>query len=581
MLFYTKLCVSVILKINIMRKSVIFLLLLLCAGSIHAAKEPKAVANARKAVISLLIYSDGNLLRSGTGVFVGENGDILSSYSLFVGADSAVAIDPTGRVRGIKRIVGADDIYDCIKVRVDWDKKIFSIPMAATEAAAGNILYLVSYGTKKSGPIETLPVAAVDKISGNPYYTFTFPMQERFLSAPVVNEQGELVALMQSSAENDTINSYGVAASLACNLQMGVLEYSSSKFKNIDIPCALPAAQKDALTLLYLIQGKAYSSDEKEKRDFNILLNDYISEYPDSYEGYILRVNSSLNDADFLEKAQKDWARALAVSDKPDDVHYNISMTYRTAVYELAKDSAEAKAYTDSTLLHIDKAIAIKPEPLYKQFKGQQLYETGNYAAAFECYASLSSTSMRSADNFAYAAKCKEALGKYDAAIAYMDSAIATYGSLPVAAMAPFVIERATMKHRQGRSREAVLDYNLYEQLASGNLNAHFYFIREQAEYDAKMFRQALDDIETAIRMSPNDYGFLIEKGRLCYRVKMVDEAIAALEAARLLAPENPDVYYILGRCHAVKGDTVKAKEFMLKAKEYGHYDAEKQLEAL
>lgn len=564
-----------------MRKLTLLFLLALCAGSMYAQKLPKGVAKARKAVASILVYKDGMLLRSGTGVFAGGTGEMFSSYSLFLDADSAVTIDTDGNVRPVLRVLGADDMFDCIKLRVAHDKKVVSLPMSTVKAQEGNTLYLVSYGMKKSGVIDMLPVTKVDIVSGEPYYTFNFSMQEQYVSAPVVDGEGALVALMQHSAAGDTINGYAVAASLADKQHITSLNYNSDKFNRIKVQRALPSEQKDAITLLYLNQNSAFSADENEKQSFLVLVDDYIKSYPDSYEGYMIRVNSTPVEKGFFDRAKADWERALAVSEKPDDVYYNISRTYYVAANGFAKDTDEGKTYLDSALVNIDRAISIKREPLYIQFKAEQLMGRGDFAAAFDCYVSLSSTTMRSADNFMQAAKCKAELNELDAAIVYLDSAVATFGTLPVAAMAPYVAERAALKHRVGRSREAVLDYNQYEQLTSGRLNAYFYYLREQAEYDAKMFQHALNDIETAISLAPDMVLYYIEKGRLCYRVKMIDEAIAALDTAVGLAPEQQDAHYLLGRCYMVKGDKERAEAALLKAKQYGHPDAEKQLTTL
>ena len=188
---------------------------------------------------------------------------------------------------------------------------------------------------------------------------------------------------------------------------------------------------------------------------------------------------------------------------------------------------------------------------------------------------------MSSADVYAAASKCKEVLGEFDEAIVQMDSAIASFGTLPVEAMAPYILNSAMLKHKAGRAREAVFDFNRYESLREGRLTAPFYYMREQAEYDAKMFRQALEDIERAISMSPEEPLYFIEKGRLCYRVKMVDEALAALECAVTLLPESPDVHYLMGRCYMANDDKVSARAALLKAKEYGHPDAEARLAEL
>ncbi len=549
-----------------------FLLLIVAANSLFAAKEPKGVEGARKSLATIIVYKDGQLLRNGLGVFVGERGDVLSAYSLFLGADSAVCVDASGKVRPVERIVGADDVYDCIKVRVAWDKKIKPLKMAAEAAPSGAELYMVASGSKKGTKAERLVVLNVATASGAAYYTFQRPLDNVYQAAPVVSEAGELVALVQPSAASDTVCSYAIAASFADALSTTSLTYNSSLYDNIGIQRALPPTQKEALTTLYLLQG--LSSGEDRARFF-APLNDYINEYPYSYEGHLMLAEYYAVADSAFDKARAHWDKALRLSERPDDVFFNISKVYIGAVARYAADNdSVAVLFVDSALVYVDKAIAIKSEPLYLHNKAELHFAKGNFAEAFDCYDALSRTNMSSAEVYAAASKCKEALGEYDAAVVQMDSAVATFGALPVEPMAPYLLNRAMLKHKAGRAREAVLDFNSYEKLRQGKLAAPFYYMREQAEYDAKMFQQALNDIEIAIYMQPKEPLYLIEKARLCYRVKMVDEALLALSLAVELVPENPDVHYLVGRCHQSKGDNVKAKEAFIKAKEYGHPDA-------
>lgn len=558
-----------------MRIISLLFLLVLAVCNLFGAKESKGVANARKSVVSILVYNDGTLLRSGLGVFVGDNGEILSSYSLFLDADSAVCIDPAGKVRSIERIIGANDIYDCIKVRAQWDKKLLPLAISANAAPKDAKLYMVSYGAKKSGLVEPLVVADVTTASGSPYYTFSKHISDNMLSAPVVNEMGELVALVQPAAPGDTVKSYALSAAFVNNLATTSLTYNNALFSRIDIQVALPSTQKEALTTLYLLQGLSYG-DEKER--FLKSLDDYNAEYPQSYEGRLMLAEYYVVADSAFDKASKEWEKALELSERPDDVHYNISKVYAGAVAKYAQSDEAVTLYVDSAIVHIDAAIALKNEPLYLQHKAELHFAKGDFAEAYNSYEALSHTNMSSVDVYAAASKCKEALGDYDAAIAQMDSAIATFGSQPVEAMAPYLLNNAMLKHKAGRAREAVLDFNKYELLREGRLTAPFYYMREQAEYDAKMFRQALDDIELAIYMVPDEPAYLIEKGRLCYRVKLVDEALNALVRAAELVPENPDVHYLMGRCYLSNGDNASAKLSLLKAKECGHPDAEARL---
>ena len=108
----------------------------------------------------------------------------------------------------------------------------------------------------------------------------------------------------------------------------------------------------------------------------------------------------------------------------------------------------------------------------------------------------------------------------------------------------------------------------------AGTLGAEFYYLREQAELGAKMYRQALNDIDTAISLAPHNVAYQIEKGVLCYRVKLFDEGIRTLKEAETLAPQAPDVYYLLGRMYVQKGEKENARSSLERAMELGHPDA-------
>jgi tetratricopeptide (TPR) repeat protein len=347
-------------------------------------------------------------------------------------------------------------------------------------------------------------------------------------------------------------------------------------FNKIDIPVALPAGQKEALTTLYLLQGYAYT----DMRDKYIKpLDEYLSLYPESYEGYLMHAEYTAIADSAFERAQAEWNKALKITDKPDDVHYNISKVY-TAILARTTNKDEQQALLDSAIVNVNKAIEIKPEALYIQHCAELLYAKGDYATSFEHYIRLSQTNMGGTDAFVAASRCKEMLEEWDAAIIYMDSAVNSLGSDSLTA-APYIINRAMLKERAKRYREAVLDYNTYATLREGQLNANFYYCREQAEYEAKMYKQALDDIEMALYLQPDELLFLIEKGRLCYRVKLIDEAITSLTRATEIANDNPDAYYMLARCYMVKGDKAAAKENMQRANELGHYDANARLQEI
>ena len=188
----------------------------MCMSAIFAFadKLPKAVEKARASVASVITYRQGVMLHNGVAVFAGENGDLLSTHSLFVGADSAVVIDSKGVARTVEYIVGVNEIFDCIRIRVNADKKIKPLVASSLPVTDDETLFMLGYGVGKGGFVEQAAVERVDSVYSCAYYTLKRPMESRFLSLPVVNANGELVAMMQQAAAGDTVHCYAIGASV-------------------------------------------------------------------------------------------------------------------------------------------------------------------------------------------------------------------------------------------------------------------------------------------------------------------------------------------------------------------------------
>ena len=556
-----------------MRK--LLLLALLAVVAVGYAKPTKKVTAARGAVASVLVYKNGELLRNGLGVFVNGGSELFSSYSLFVDGDSAVTIDNRGVVRPVVKVLGANDMYDCMRLSVVPDKKLQTLQFASRAAGSGDVLHMVSYGIKKSGAIAEAGVTNVDTISGaHLYYTVGLPVSEKNASAPLVNADGELVAIMQSIAGKDTLCSYALSAEFVKSLSIKAKDYSSSRFSRIGIKKALPENEEEALSALLL---QSFSSDSAAYKQ---MLDGFKEQFPKSHSGYLYMAEYNAVRAKRYSAAADEWERALELATKADEVYYHKANTiYAKKLYI---DSVANDIFAlDSALLCVNKALQVEQLPVYTRLKGHILYTKRDYAGAFECYSSLTRTNLCDAELYVLAANCKEILGDATAAIQYQDSAIATFGRVPVAAMAPYVLNRGLMKFRAKRYREAVLDYNIYANLLDGRVNANFYYLREQAEYDGKMYRLALADIDVALRLEPQNLLFLLEKGRICYRVNMIDDAIPVLETAIKVAPDNADAYYLMARCQMLKNNKAAAKENLSKALKCGHPDAAAMLKEL
>lgn len=554
-----------------MRKSVVLIVaLLLSATFCNAQKLSKKVDKARQSVASILTYKEGELKGNGTAVVVGNDGNVLVPYSLMLGVDSAVFIDTKGKVRPMKGIVGLNDIYDCVRMRVAADKKLLHLPLSAAGASVGDELFMLAYGKKNSGEVTKVKVSAVDSLYSNAYYTLDVRMQESYVSLPLVNADGELVAIMQPMTAGDTCG-YAISSTIYDKLLTTSITYGKGYYSGMGLRTLLPEDKEVALSCMYMqaVVGDSIS--------FRNAVDDFISAFPDSYEGYMSRAEYMAVYCRDMDAAAAAWNESLARAENKAEVHFNKAKVIYSIV-QSGDTVSHAMLNRDNAFEILDKAIEIDPQPLYLNYRADAFLENGMFESAYDSYISLAGTTLRGPEIFARASQCQGALKNYDAAVALMDSAINCIDANSLREASPYILTRALLKFSAGRFRESAFDYNMYEEVMGAVPNANFYYMRSQAEAKGKMYQQALNDLERAIAIEPGNAALYLEKGLLCYKVNMLEEGATTLEEAKGIVPDAPDVYYILGCIYLKSGNMNLAVENLNSAVALGHPDAEAKL---
>lgn len=552
-------------------KNILLILLCLSSQCLMAQKDtPKWVNKAKQAVFSIVTYDKENkLMNTGNGFFVSEDGVALSDYSLFKGAQRAVIITSEGKQLAVKNIMGANDMYDVVKFRVEIDKKVPGFLMTAnTVPAKGENVYLLPYSTKKDRTCTTGTIKEISPLPGGyHYFTLNMPFNEKMISCPVTNAEGEVFAMIQADAANTVNESYAIGTGFAMDLSIDILSNNNAALKNIEIKKALPPTEEQALIHLMM------SVSSLNAEDYLNLLNDFIEQYPNSTEGYIRRATHyiyNFKDEQHFAMAEADLNKALKLSDKQDEVLYNkAKLIYANQISESPlkyKDWGYAKALDEA-----GKALAINQLPLYQQLRGDIYFALQEYPKAYECYEEVNQSKLATPASYYSAAKAKE-LMKADRSevIALLDSAINRFTKPYPEEAAPYLLERAQNKEQKGLYREAVADYDEYYQTVNGNVNDIFYYYREQANYKGKSFKRALEDIQKALELKPKDISYLAELGAVYLRIARYEEAIETLQAALAIDPEFAACYRLIGFCQIQLGERDKACENFSKAKELG-----------
>ena len=547
---------------------------------------PKWMDKSKNAVVRITTYGkDGAQIATGTGVFVSEAGDVITGYTLFEGANTAKVTDAEGASFPVTHIIGADELYDVIKVRVGVTGKVRYLNMASDPQAVGSISYLLPYTTAKKASSQQGTITEVSKLKDPySYYKLSLPLEGDKVNTPVLNAEGEVFGLVQADASGKKDISFAVSAAYAGSLSMSPTDFLNSTYNTIGIPKAWPANVEEAQVALFL-----KNSVEDAKTYLNTL-NDFIATFPDAPDGYVSRANhyavhraelasSPEEQKEYLKRAIDDIGTATRHSDKKGEALYNkAKLIYGVAATDTTLND---QTWTLESALEIArKAIAEDNLPAYHQLVGDICFAKKDYEAAYEEYMTINNSPEATSASYYWAAKAKENIPGFNIGdvIVLLDGAIDKCG-LPLTAEAgQYILERIDWKLRLSLFAEAVADYDLYYKAMKGSVGSDFFFYREQTKFRAGDMDGALADIREAVRISPNVVDYRAEEASILIRMKNYTDALSSINETLRLAPDYAACHRLKGVCYVRMNKTQEACEALNKAKELGDPLAERLL---
>ena len=528
--------------------------------------QPGWVKNASRSVFTLKTFAaDGSLIASSNGFFTNTNGEAVSNFTPFKGTSRAVVIDAQGKELQVAGIIGANDMYDVVKFRVN-SSRTQPLALSTSTAPVGSEVYLLPYHELKA--VKSGAVRKAETFMGdNPYYTIALSMGENQVSCPLLNAAGQVIGMMQQPAVFGDSLSYAVSVSFADSLKLTGITFHNETMNLTQVKKLLPTDIKEAALVLY------FSGSQTDSAEYVSLIHDFIQQFPSAPDGYTYRAQQEMAAGNFAA-AERDMEQALKFGDAKDDTHYIYArMIYNKEIYQSAQPYAGWSL--DKALQQIQTANSINPQPTYRQLEGDIRFAKQQYNEAYEIYNSLLSTNLRSPEIFFAAARCKEMQKDTIAMLALMDSTINMYSKPYLKEAAPYIWARAEARRNAGRYREAINDMNEYETLMTATVNDNFYYIRHQVEIQGHLYQQALNDINRAIQMNPKEILYYAEKASLEIRVGLYEQAITTANECIAIDTQNSDGYLFLGLAQCLKGQKAEGIRNLQKAKELGDTQAD------
>lgn len=522
--------------------------------------QSKQVKKAAAAIFSLTTFkTDGTLLASTNGVFISDNGEAISAFYPFVGADSAVVIDTNGNALPVDVIIGANELYDVCKFKVNG--KTTPIKIASTPSMNGEKVWMLGYSIKnqeaKQVPIQKTELF-MDKYT---YYIFSSETPENMEGCPFVNAKGELIGILQHA--NHSEGTHAVDAHFMKDMQINNgLSLADPVLRQTTIRTQLPAKEEDALVTLMM-------ASEQNKKNYLKYIQDFKRSFPHAVDGYAAQARQYANKKEFA-KAATEMETAVQNVHKKDAAHAEYAkIIFHQQLFQ--PDSTYLAWSLDKALAEAQKAYEINPLPAYQHQQAQIIYSKGNYQKAYDMFIALTKTNLRSGELFYEAAQAKAQLKANQAEIlSLLDSAVAACPQPLTPIAAPFVLARGAAYDQAGDYKKAIMDYNRYDTLMLGRANHEFYYTRFNCNVKLRRYQQALNDIAHAAVLNRQEPTYLAEMASLQLKVNYIDDALKTTELCIGIAPNYPDIYLIKGLALIQKKQKKLGIEAFEKAKQLG-----------
>ncbi len=527
----------------------IFLSILLGLAPLVLHAQSAAVVKASKSVFTLTTYkADGSLLSTTHGVYFSSSNEGISSFKPFVGASRATIIDAAGKRSEVETIIGANEMYDICRFRLNQSN---GTPVPACQTTATGQVWAVGYSTKKA-EIEPLTIASSEKfLERYNYYIFSEEINEDIEGCPILTDAGELIGLVQQSGTSYAIHS--TDARYYADLNSSGLSAYDAVFQKTNIRTNLPADHEQARLMLMTFTAASDSVHVVETT------SDYVAQYPDDVDGYSIMATYETQHGN-LSRASSLMETAIKKAKDKQEAYYEYAkLIYNNVLY--GNDGGGLWNF-DLAEENVKKAIAIDNQPIYRHLLARIVFSKGDYAEALKMFEELSTSPLSNSEIFYEMAQCKSQLGEpQEDVLATIEQAVDACPKPLTSMSAPYILARGAMFDEMKDYKRAMTDYNLYDSLMAYRASADFYYLRAKCEVNLRQFQQAINDYSHAVVLDPQQVTYLAELAALQLRVGQYEDALKACDLSFYVTKDYPDIYIVQGLAFHQLGRDAEALE--------------------
>lgn len=540
------------------------------------AQKIATAKQANRAVLQVEAFDkDHKSLQTTQGYFCSEKGEAIVPFSLMKGAYRIALTDYQGTKYEAQRVVGASSQYDLLRLTTNAPtKQIYYLPSRGQSAEQASTVYQTFYTTASKQQPVAVQINNVESTAVYRFYHISTPNKAAYIGTPLVNEKGELVAIVQRNMQAKDTTACAIAAHLTDSLYTKTTSIFNRDLKALHLPKQLPlATETAAFSYLYMLLR-----EQRDSAEVAAAAADFLTAYPKHLSGktelayyYTKQGNYAAADAllrPLIEKRSESWPR--------------LAEELATLILQKHQQHDSATIVPGWTLeeaLRLVRLAKIEEQAQDLFLEANLLEAMGNIAEAAQHYEALSKDSQAAASTFFRLAALKRKLGAsteemytlYDSCVHRLSRPYQREALLPL-------YYRSLYAQETKRYRQAAEDLLNYEQLMGWqNLPAEFYDRRAACYWNAKMYKQATDDAAFAVTKVTSSTEKRQRTLELAQAYLTLSEFQYCLDYAQMVLKEdaqNTDALKLLGVAYGEMGDKLKAVQHLQRALKLGDESA-------
>jgi TonB family protein len=147
------------------------------------------------AVISISVFDpSGQLLRTGTGFYVSNDGRFISNWHVVEGGAHAVAKSADGKIRNVTGVMASSSALDLAVLKAETKIGVPFLKLSKTLEVKTPVAVVGSSLTRREQPLATVEVSPQQADSGGELLA-SAPLSAAATGTPLINENGEVVGV--------------------------------------------------------------------------------------------------------------------------------------------------------------------------------------------------------------------------------------------------------------------------------------------------------------------------------------------------------------------------------------------------